>query len=192
MTTERRYPYGLFEGVFRGWWLVVVLAAISCMVSTSGLPDLAQYLMLASLPDIEESFELWGKLATATNLANGLLPSLLALSGAWLVDRYGPRRVALYGLPVVVLGYLALIGAAPVNWVIYLSIALLTAGASVGFTSVPTAALNHWFHRRKATAMAIPIVAFALWGWEMDRERISWSKGWAGVWRRSRWERRRW
>ena len=169
MATERRYPYGLLEGVFRGWWLAIVLAAIGCLVSRSGLPDLAHGLMMASLPDIEESFKLWGKLASTTNLANGMLPSLLALPGAWLVDRYGPRRVALFGLPVVVLGYLTLVGAAPVNWAMYLSVALLTVGASVGFTSVPTAALNHWFHRHKATAMAVPIVAFTLWGWEMDR-----------------------
>ena len=113
--------------------------------------------------------ELWGRLSTATNQANGLPSSLLALPGAWLVDRYGPRRVALFRLPVVLLGYLILIGAAPVNWVMYLSIALPTVGASVGFASMPTATLNHWFHRHKATAMAVPLVAFSLWGWPMGR-----------------------
>ena len=45
-----------------------------------------------------------------------------------------PRRVALWGVLLAVVGYLTLIGAPPVNWVMYLSIALLIVGATVGFT----------------------------------------------------------
>ena len=168
MTADRRYPYGLFEGVFQGWWLAVALAVIGFLVSREGLPDLAQELMAASLPDIDEAFDPWNRLGMVTSLANGPLPALLALAGAWLVDRHGPRRVALFGLPIVVLGYLVLVGSGPLNWVMYLSVALLTIGASVGFAWVPAATLNNWFHRRKATAMAIPIVAFALWGRVID------------------------
>ena len=117
---------------------------------------------MASLSDIDEAFDPWSR------LANCPLPSLLALGGAWLLDRHCSRRVALFGLLVAVLGYLILIGSAPVNWVMYLSVALLTIGASVGFACGPAPTLNHWFHRHKATAMAIPIVAFALWGHVID------------------------
>ena len=35
---------------------------------------------------------------------------------------------------LAVVGYLTLSGAPPVNWVMYLSIALLIVGATVGFT----------------------------------------------------------
>ena len=103
------------------------------------------------------------RLGEATNFTYGWPTLLLALPGAWLVGRFGPRRVALYGLPVTVVGYLILIGAELVNWVMYLSIALLTVGAVGGFTSVPAATLNNWFHWRKATAMAVPLLGFALW-----------------------------
>ncbi len=165
MTSNRNYPYGLFDGLFRGWWLAIILSAIGLLAFGDGLPGLAQDVMMASLPDIDDDFETWSRFRAITSFSSGLLPTLLALPGAWLVDRYGPRRVALLGLPVAVAGYLALIGASPVNWVMFLSAALLTAGSTIGFSWVPATTLNNWFHRRKATAMAIPVVAFSLWQW---------------------------
>ena len=162
MSRNRNYPYGLFEGLFRGWWLAAVLSLIGFLVFGSGLPDVAEGLMMAGLRDVDGDFETWNRFGFANGFGAGLLPVLLALPGAWLVDRYGPRRVALYGLTAVVVGYLVLAGASPVNWAMYLSAALLTLGATVGFSWVPSATLNYWFQRRKATAMAIPIVVFFL------------------------------
>ena len=162
---------GLFGDLFRGWWLAILLTAIALLVYEDALPDLARELIFASLPDTGVSFKTWDWLKDVTNiseLTDGLPLVLLSLPGAWLVDRFGPRRVARWGVLVTVVGYLTLIGAQPVNWVMYLSIALLIVGATVGFTWVPAATLNNWFQRRKATAMAVPLFGFALWRVAID------------------------
>ncbi len=165
MSLNRNYPYGLFDGLFRGWWIAAILSLIGFLVFGRGLPDVAGGLMTAGLRDVAGDFETRNGFVFVHGFDSGLLPVLLALPGAWLVDRYGPRRVALCGLPAVVVGYLVLAGASPVNWTMSLSAALLTLGATVGYSWVPSATLNHWFQRRKATAMAIPMVAFSLWHW---------------------------
>ena len=171
MTSGRDCPHGLFGDLFRGWWLAIFLTVITLLVYEDALPDLARELIFASLPDTGGSFKTWDWLKDATNiseLTDGLPLVLLSLPGAWLVDRFGPRRVALWGVLLTVVGYLTLIGAKPVNWVMYLSIALLIVGATVGFTWVPAATLNNWFQRRKATAMAVPLFGFALWRVAID------------------------
>ena len=171
MTPDRNYSHGLFEGSVHGWWLAILLTAIALVVYEDALPDLARELIFASLPDTEVSFKTWSWLQDVTRiseLTDGLPLVLLSLPGAWLVDRFGPRRVARWGVLVAVVGYLTLIGAQPVNWVMYLSIALLIVGATVGFAWVPAATLNNWFQRRKATAMAVPLFGFALWRFAID------------------------
>lgn len=165
MNPNRNYPYGLFDGLFRGWWLAIILTLIGFLMFRHGLPGVAQDLMMASRLDSDYGFDAWRWFGVIPSYRNTLLSTLLALPGSWLVDRYGPRRVAFFGLPVAIVGYLTLIGASPVNWVMYLSAALLIIGSTVGFSWVPAATLNHWFHRRKATAMAIPIAGFSLWRW---------------------------
>lgn len=137
MTPDRNHSHGLFEGLFRGWWLAIFLTVIALLVYEDALPDLARELIFASLPDTGVSFKTWDWLKDVTNiseLTDGLPLVLLSLPGAWLVDRFGPRRVARWGVLLAVVGYLTLSGAPPVNWVMYLSIALLIVGATVGFT----------------------------------------------------------
>ena len=171
MTSDRNYSQGLFGDLFRGWWLAIFLTVIALLVYEDALPDLAREFIFASLPDTGVPFKTWDWLKYVTEigeLLDGLPLVLLSLPGAWLVDRFGPRRVARWGVLVAVVGYLTLIGAQPVNWVMYLSIALLIVGATVGFTWVPAATLNNWFQRRKATAMAVPLFGFALWRVAID------------------------
>ena len=92
MRPDSDYPRGLFDGLFWGWWLVAFLTVISFLLYRDGLPDFARELALVSLPDIEDSFELWSRLATATTLTDGAPAVLLSLPGPWLVDRLAPAE----------------------------------------------------------------------------------------------------
>ena len=79
--------------MFRGWWLAIFLTVITLLVYEDALADLARELIFASLPDTGVSFKTWGWLKDVTEigeLTDGLPLVLLSLSGAWLVDRFGP------------------------------------------------------------------------------------------------------
>ena len=93
MTSDRNRPQGLFGDLFRGWWLAIFLTVITLLVYEDALADLARELIFASLPDTGVSFKTWGWLKDVTEigeLTDGLPLVLLSLSGAWLVDRFGP------------------------------------------------------------------------------------------------------
>ena len=59
MTPDRNHSHGLFEGLFRGWWLAIFLTVIALLVYEDALPDLARELIFASLPDTGVSFKTW-------------------------------------------------------------------------------------------------------------------------------------
>ena len=73
------------------------------------------------------------------------------------IDRWGPRRLALYGLAL--LGLAALASAvAHVPAVFYASYTLFRLSTGLGGTLAVMAMLNNWFRRRRAMAMALVLI----------------------------------
>ncbi|MDA0364264.1 MAG: MFS transporter [Chloroflexi bacterium] len=81
---------------------------------------------------------------------NGLLAPLTG----FMVDRVGPRRMALAGVVMLVLGLL-LFSQAHSLWVFYAATATMAVGQSVGSFTPFSAAIMRWFSRKRGRAMGL-------------------------------------
>ena len=138
---------------FDGWRVVLVgaliLAIASNHVGAVGLPPIAE-IVLGDLWTVRGHVVLF---AFAHAVLTGALPALLLPFVGWGVDRWGSRRMVLYGLITLGAGLLLYLGA-QVTAVFYLVIAMVSIGGVVGSQLPIATAVNNWFRRRRALAMA--------------------------------------
>ena len=146
--------------IFYGWWIVTASALISMYgagVWFYGFPIFYKALL--------DEFG-W------TAAAGAAVVSLSRLEGGfegpvigWLIDRYGPRRLAIIGAVVTGLGFMAMsrvdaIDIGPVHLSSLVVFALLYAGwmsvgYNTGFSHASMAAVNAWFVRRRSRAFSL-------------------------------------
>ena len=146
---------------FNGWRVVLVGALIVAIASNPvgpvGLPRMAE-IALGDLWTVRGHVALF---AFAHFVLTGALPALLLPFVGWGVDRWGSRRMVLYGLMTLGAGLLLYLGA-QVTAVFYLVIAMVSIGGVVGSQLPIATAVNNWFRRRRALAMA---VMWLPWRW---------------------------
>ena len=142
------------RGRFPGWRVVLVgalvLAIASDPVGAVRLPRIAE-IALGDLWTVRGGIALF---AIAHAVLTGLLPALLLPFVGWWVDRWGSRRMVSYGLITLGAGFVLCLGA-QVTAVFYLVIAMFSIGAVVGSQLPIATAVNNWFRRRRAWAMAV-------------------------------------
>lgn len=161
--------------MFPGWWIVASGAAIQMMIAGLIFQLYGAYVVL-----LEREFG-WTKTALSAVYSLFRVESgLIGPPQGWLLDRYGSRPVMRAGMVFVGAGFIAL---SQVDRLLtfFLSFALIAIGASfTGYISICVAIVN-WFHRRKALAISIasmgfavggflvPVAVFALerWGWRI-------------------------
>ena len=137
------------SGLFYGWWLVAIGAVIIGVYSGDSMPLIGKTLLEDSERDYVQ--------VTVALVAAGGLAWLLMPAVGWGIDRWGPRRLALYGLAL--LGLAALASAvAHVPAVFYASYTLFRLSTGLGGTLAVMAMLNNWFRRRRAMAMALVLI----------------------------------
>ncbi len=143
---------------FRGWKVVGAGALIQGIQSSLVLQALGSYLVV-----LERDFG-WSKsLLSAVYSLNRAESALLGPLQGWLLDKYGPRRIARIGAVLVLIGFL---GFSQVNsiWQFFLSFLLISVGAGFsGFLTV-TLSIVRWFTSNRARALAIGSMGFALGG----------------------------
>jgi len=148
MGAVRAAPWNRLSRVYLGWWVVV---------GTMGL----QLLQAALLSQVFGVYVVvltaefgWSTAAVAGGFALiQLLGGLLGPVQGFALDRFGPRRVALFGLVVFGAG-LVLLGGITTLAGYYAVVAVVGLGANLtGFLTVTTAIVP-WFRRRRSTAMA--------------------------------------
>ena len=101
--------------------------------------------------------------------------SVMGPIGGYMVDKLGPRWMALIGLWIMGGGFL-LFSQVESLWLFYLSFVIMGMGGGIGTWLPMMTALNHWFHRRRSLAMAISMEGFyiggvavpPLLGWAID------------------------
>ena len=98
----------------------------------------------------------WSRTTISTVVAIGKLQSgVLGPVEGWAIDRFGPRRLMLIGIPLLGLGYIAFsrIDSLPAFYLVYLL--MITVGTSLGMGTPMIAAVANWFRRRRGLAFGL-------------------------------------
>ena len=144
------------SGLFYGWRLVAI-GAVFLAVSGAFGSQLVRELDVLSRGGWTFSFG-WAGYILAIQAWNGF--NIVAGFG---VDRFGPRRMMQVGLIIAGLGLLLYISVqlAPI---MLFAAAVMGLGSKIGSSIAIYGALNNWFRRRKATAMALAMFGANLIG----------------------------
>ncbi len=143
---------------FLGWRIAG--SGMAIQVIHSGLVFNAFTLFAAQLKqDFGWSNSVFG-IAFAMNRAES---GLLGPVQGWMTDRFGPRLVLRLGAVVMAIGFLAFSTISTVTG-FYLTYLLVALGSSLGgFITVTTAIVN-WFEKKRARALAVSSMGFAVGG----------------------------
>jgi len=143
--------------LFYGWWIVVagfIIVACGSLSSeflSNQLPGLLKEHFHSSAVTLGTAFSIYG-----------LSGSIALLAIGPLIDRFGPRKLMLVGIPMAGIGFILL---SFVNSIVALNIilgTLLGIGIKAGFLlPVQTAGAN-WFIRKRSFALALVMVASVL------------------------------
>ena len=146
--------------IFFGWWIVLAGALINVYAAGVwfyGFPIFYK----ALLDEFGWSAAAGAAIISLSRLEGGLEGPLIG----WLVDRYGPRKLAIIGTVIVGLGFMMMsrvdaFSIGPVQVSAFVAFALLYAGwISVGFNTgffhASMAAINAWFIKKRSRAFAL-------------------------------------
>ncbi len=134
---------------FFGWWIVgSAISMFALQSATFG------FVFGAYLLEVEDEFG-WSKFAISTAYSVAQVSAGLAgpLQG-WLIDRYGPRAVARWGIVLFGASFMLL---STVNnlWLFYTAVLALSIGSNLsGFLTINTSIAN-WFREKRALAMGV-------------------------------------
>jgi OFA family oxalate/formate antiporter-like MFS transporter len=82
----------------------------------------------------------------------------------WLFDKYGVKRLMLFGTIMSGVGYILLARTSTFFAFVFVYLFVISIGSSTSFMQASTTALNTWFSRRRGMVMSINSAAFRLGG----------------------------
>ena len=88
---------------------------------------------------------------SVARLESGLLGPL----EGWAVDRVGPRRLMIVGIPLMGLGYIAMSRIDGLLAFFFVYVFMIALGSSLGISTPLTAAVANWFNKRRGLAFGI-------------------------------------
>ena len=142
--------------IFYGWWLV----AITVFTLTSIITPIFQGLGFFFVA-LEQQFG-WSRAVLSVPFSLSRIEgALLGPIEGWLVDRLGSRRMILFGFLVLGFGFISFSFIDGVAGY-YISFLLIFAGAGFGGFMPLIAAINNWFRRHRAKAMALGLLGINL------------------------------
>ena len=171
-------PLARMRGVFYGWWLVSIAALIIAVGTVPLFYALGIWAVV-----LEHDFH-WTRtqlfIAFALTRVEG---SIMGPIGGYLTDRVGSRRMVLIGMSIMGAGLL-FFSTTQNLWMFYLAFLLMAAGQGVGSWMPLMTAVNHWFSRQRATAMAwselghriggLVLIPIIVWALDPEEDRLGW------------------
>ena len=136
-------------GFFFGWWIVFVSAVIVFLTGGTFF-----YGFGALFNPLVDEFG-WSR--AATSFAFSLRTEVGGIAApivGFLVDRLGSRRLMVFGVATVAVGFI-LLSRVQNLWAFYGSIVVIAIGMSAAAGPVGMVAIAHWFRRRRGRALAV-------------------------------------
>lgn len=170
---------------FYGWWMVGFSLLINTAASGPIWGATGVWVRALELQFAWSRTQLTGAFSIAQFQGSILGPVI-----GYLIDRLGPRRMILLGLPLIGLGFI-LFSSTTNLAIFYLSFTVLMLGSAAGAWLPLMTALNRWFNRRRGSAMGIAGAGYFLGGvivapilaWSVNPDHIGWrpTAFWIGV-----------
>lgn len=135
-------------GFFFGWWVVFVSAVVVFLTGGTFF-----YGFGALFNPIVDEFG-WSR--AATSFAFSLRTEVGGIAApivGFLVDRVGSRRLMVFGVATVALGFV-LLSRVQDLWAFYGAVTVIAIGMSAAAGPVGIVAIAHWFRRRRGRALA--------------------------------------
>lgn len=147
------------SGIFYGYWIVLagsVLAAIN-----GGLYFFGSSVFFK--PIIDELGTNRAVLSGAFSLAR-LESGLIGPLEGWLIDKFGPRKVLLLGIPLFAAGFvlLSLVNSVFMFYVVF--VLCLSFGSSLSSVAPASAAVANWFIRKRSSMLGLMLAGVGMGG----------------------------
>ena len=144
------------QGVFYGWWIVAVCLLVLFVHSGCGF-----YSFGVLNKPLQNAFDTSrGAISGAVSLFM-LMVGLIAPFVGRVADRYGPKKLLLWGA-VIAGAALMLLSLASALWQLYVLYSVVGIGlGSAGVVPV-SVAISNWFTRKRGLAMGVTMVGIAL------------------------------
>lgn len=144
------------KGIFYGWWIVVV-----CMLVLLVHAGIGFYSFGVLNKTLQEAFDTGRATISGAVSLYMLMTGLTAPFVGKLTDRYGPKKVVLWGALIAGAAFL-LLNRADTVWHLY--VLFMVAGIGMGGAGVvPVSfAVSNWFTRRRGLAMGVAMSGIGL------------------------------
>ena len=137
--------------IFYGWYLVGISSFLLMLMATTVFQGVGTFFVA-----LERNFG-WSRttLSGAFSLSRAEGALLGPIEG-FLTDRFGTRRMLLFGYVVMGLGFMVYSQVHEV-WHFYVAYLAISLGSGMGGWLPMVTMVNNWFNRRKALAMAVAV-----------------------------------
>ena len=141
---------GRRRGIFYGWWIVIAGGLGMSITAGINFHGFGNFIIPLTSEFGWNRTTISGVFSLA-RMESGLLGPL----EGWLVDRVGPRRLMLVGVPLMGIGYIMMsrIDSLLAFFLVY--IFAITLGNSLGMSTPMAAAVANWFNRKRGLAFGI-------------------------------------
>ena len=136
--------------IFYGWWIVIAGGLGMSIASGINFHGFGNFII-----PLGREFG-WSRTTISTVFSLARLESgLIGPLEGWAVDRMGPRKLMLVGLPLMGLGYIVMGRVNSLLTFFLVFIFLITLGNSLGMSTPITATVANWFNRKRGLAFGI-------------------------------------
>ena len=148
--SEAKSPLQLPQRVFYGWWIVSISAWADALKHGTFNRGFSNYVNPLSR-ELGVGVGVFSLAESLGRLEGGLQGPLLG----WLNDKFGPRPIMVLGSTTSGLGFILLSLTDSYIFFMLIFVGLMSLGFRAGYNNALMPAINQWFLRRRALAMAV-------------------------------------
>ena len=138
------------RGIFYGWWIVIAGGLGMSITAGINFHGFSNFIIPLTSEFGWNRTTISGVFSLA-RMESGLLGPL----EGWLVDRVGPRRLMLVGVPLMGIGYVLMSRVNSLAAFFFVYIFAITLGNSLGMSTPMAASVANWFNRKRGLAFGI-------------------------------------